>query len=212
MPLQRGSKVGTKPKRDKSGHMLVCGIGICDIHCKTEIQGKKDRWYVTWHSAICRCAPYEQERYPTYKGCMLDPRWHKASHFKRWFDKYYVEGYHLDKDILVPGNKIYGPDTCCFVPPEINSLFLSRKASRGKYPQGVSKSSDSRCLVVVMSKYGKQTFLGNFSFVSLDKAVQCYNEAKRDHWIDIATAYFTNGKITLKVKRALIRRAKAFQF
>ena len=30
----------------------------------------------------------------------------------------------LDKDILVYGNKIYSPETCCFISRSLNSLFL----------------------------------------------------------------------------------------
>lgn len=28
-------------------------------------------------------------------------------HLKKWFDENYIEGYELDKDILVEGNRIY---------------------------------------------------------------------------------------------------------
>lgn len=31
--------------------------------------------------------------------------------------------WQLDKDILVSGNMVYSPDTCCFVPNRINSVF-----------------------------------------------------------------------------------------
>lgn len=43
----------------------------------------------------------------------------------------------IDKDILVPGNKNYSPETCCFVPAKINTLLNSRVLSRGDYPVGV---------------------------------------------------------------------------
>ena len=46
--------------------------------------------------------------------------------------------YHLDKDILVKGNKVYSPETCCFVPQEINSLLVTSVRSRGDQPIGVS--------------------------------------------------------------------------
>lgn len=64
---------------------------------------------------------------PTYKNCSVDKRWHNfqnfATDYERMYPKNAIEKFHLDKDILVPGNKIYGPDTCCFVPKEINDLF-----------------------------------------------------------------------------------------
>lgn len=45
------------------------------------------------------------------------------------------EYWQLDKDIAFPGNKVYSPDTCVFVPRSLNSLF---KAKSGELPIGVS--------------------------------------------------------------------------
>ena len=44
----------------------------------------------------------------------------------------------LDKDIIVPFNRVYSPDTCCFVPNEINALLTSRTRDRGTLPLGVT--------------------------------------------------------------------------
>ena len=47
------------------------------------------------------------------------PEWHLFQTFAEWCDVqigFNNEGWHLDKDILVKGNKIYGPDFCAFVP------------------------------------------------------------------------------------------------
>ena len=41
--------------------------------------------------------------------------------------------FHLDKDILVKGNKLYSEDTCSFVPAEINTLFCKANKTRGRY-------------------------------------------------------------------------------
>lgn len=52
---------------------------------------------------------------------------------KTLMEKYW----HLDKDILVAGNKIYSPETCLFVPNRINSLLI-RGVKTGPLPLGVS--------------------------------------------------------------------------
>lgn len=57
-------------------------------------------------------------------------RWKYLSNFKKWYDEHYVEGWHLDKDILMQGNKFYSPETCCFVPFEINVLFRRRTKTK----------------------------------------------------------------------------------
>lgn len=202
-----------KIKRDPSGHMLVCGIGIRDIPSCIPGTQRQATWYKTWQGCIVRC--YDKRNlklFPSYKGCTLDPRWVKASAFKKWFDKHYVEGYHLDKDILVPGNKVYGPDTCCFVPPKINYLLLSCKRARGKYPQGISLYRPTNRLKVCLRRFGEKENLGYFATNELDQAVACYNTAKRDHIIAVAREYFSEGLITAKVKNALVRRARDFCF
>lgn len=80
----------------------------------------------------------------TYKECSVDSRWYCFQNFRKWFENNFKphmdKTWHLDKDLLVKGNKIYSPETCCFVPPEINCLFGKVTSRRGKYPIGVSKS------------------------------------------------------------------------
>ena len=44
--------------------------------------------------------------------------------FKQWYLTQYVEeGWELDKDLLVKGNKVYCASRCCFLPKEINSAL-----------------------------------------------------------------------------------------
>lgn len=61
-----------------------------------------------------------QEKFPAYKGCSVVEDWHNFQIFAKWFDENYVEGYHIDKDIKIDGNRVYGPDTCMFVSPKQN--------------------------------------------------------------------------------------------
>ena len=48
--------------------------------------------------------------------------WPTIREFTPWFEANYVQGWELDKDLLVPGNTEYGPDTCRFVPRSLNSM------------------------------------------------------------------------------------------
>jgi len=61
--------------------------------------------------------------HPTYLDCEVDERWWNYQVFAAWFYDNYVEGFHLDKDLLVEGNRIYSPETCLFVTPQLNTLF-----------------------------------------------------------------------------------------
>jgi hypothetical protein len=48
--------------------------------------------------------------------------WKSYEEFRDWHTKNYVPGWDLDKDLLVPGNTEYGPDTCRYVPRSLNSM------------------------------------------------------------------------------------------
>ena len=77
----------------------------------------------------------------TYVGCSVSDNFKYFPYFKEWCNQqigFGNEGWHLDKDILVKGNKVYSEDTCCFVPPEINCTITNNKSVRGRFPQGVT--------------------------------------------------------------------------
>lgn len=47
-------------------------------------------------------------------------------------------GKQLDKDILIPGNKLYSKDTCVFVSRKLNTFLNDHGMASGPYPTGVS--------------------------------------------------------------------------
>ena len=159
---------------------LIYGIGYNSkgVH-KSRAGKKKSLAYRTWFNMFVRCyCPEHQARYPAYNDCSVDERWRDFQDFADWhYNHPYRElGYELDKDLLFPNNKIYSPETCCFVPQELNKLLLSRALARGDYPQGV-------CFHKPLSKYksqisinGKRRHLGYFNTV--EEARQAYRETK----------------------------------
>jgi hypothetical protein len=127
------------------------------------------------------------------------------SNFKQWFDDKsngYVEGYDIDKDILVKGNKVYSPNTCCFLPPEINKCFIRQKKSKHNLPIGVAKHSSGHYYARVNIN-GKLKHLGMFNTPT--EAFNAYKIAKEQYIKELAEKYFQEGKITKKVYNALFR-------
>jgi hypothetical protein len=122
----------------------VFGVGyIGEGECKVSINGKLTKQYAAWNGMLSRCySEVYQNKQPTYKNCIVDVRWHNFQNFAKWFDENYYEidnqRMHLDKDILLKGNKLYSPETCLFVPQSINSLFTKSNSSRGNLPVGVA--------------------------------------------------------------------------
>ncbi|WP_080845590.1 hypothetical protein [Cytobacillus gottheilii] len=108
----------------------VYGVGYYGVgqHISSE-NHKMSHKYKTWHGMMRRCYDKEfHKRSPIYADCAVAEVWHNYQNFGDWYDENYysIDGHmmHLDKDILVKGNKIYSPDTCIFVPAAINSLFI----------------------------------------------------------------------------------------
>ena len=144
---------------------LTYGFGVNDSDYLTSyiVKNKELRcpYYTAWCNMLKRCY-YEPflVKNPTYLGCSVCDEWLIFSNFKSWVKAQSWEGKHLDKDILVQGNKIYSPELCIFVPTAINVLFVDRRSNRGKYPSGVTKIRGkyrSRC-----RSNGKYEYLGLF--------------------------------------------------
>ena len=94
--------------------------------------------YYTWCGVLSRCDKQKmRERDFAYRDCEVCSEWKDYENFRVWYDKNYVAGYQLDKDIIKKGNKVYCPEFCCFVPREINLLIKTRGTSATKYPPGV---------------------------------------------------------------------------
>lgn len=159
--------------------------------------------YNTWIGVLERCHSNKyQEKRPTYIGCIVSEEWYNFHNFAEWADKNYnpktMQGWHLDKDILIKDNKAYSPETCCFVPNEINVLFTKRQNYRGECPIGVSKFGDKFRADLTISN--KKVYLGLFS--TPEEAFQVYKTAKETHIKQTAEKY--KNKISEKTYQALI--------
>lgn len=122
---------------------LIYGLAINDLERNVYniIDGKTVRCpiYHHWKEMLKRCfCPVYHSKEPTYLQCTIDPAWLRLSNFEKWVVRQDWEGKHLDKDLLVMGNKEYGPDTCIFLPKALNNFLTDRVLKRGEYPLGVS--------------------------------------------------------------------------
>ena len=146
--------------------------------------------YDHWHDMLRRCYSEKYKiKHSTYLECYVNEEWHNFQNFAQWYeDNYYQvenEEMQLDKDILIKGNKEYGPETCVFVPKSINSLFTKTDAKRGNLPIGISIKKNK--YIVQIKKYGKVYHLG--SFKEIDKAFECYKQEKEQYIKEIADSY-----------------------
>jgi hypothetical protein len=181
---------------------IIEGVGFIGIgKYKTSNNGVKTKAYNTYVKMMSRCY---NEKYklecPTYKGVTVCKEWHNFQNFAKWVDENYnpeiMKDWHLDKDILKKGNKIYSPETCCFVPHEVNILFVkySKKLIKGK---DITKKEDRYIAQITM--YSKHSYIGLFK--TPEEAFQAYKIAKEKYIKEVAEKW--KGLISYKVYEAM---------
>ena len=186
----------------------VYGVGTTGLEPTVDENGKMLNSYKCWKGMLERCYSAKcQEKYPTYKGCSVCDDWLYYPNFKKWYDENYYEvenkTSHLDKDILVKGNKVYSPDTCVFAPSFINTLFTKSQNGRGELPIGVyydKKYKKYKAQLRVFND-GKRTkkHLGYFN--TEDEAFEAYKKAKEEYIKEVADEY--KDKIPAKLYEAM---------
>ena len=140
----------------------VYEVGIIGEKYPITINQKKTKEYDVWSQMLRRCYDINAlKKRPTYSNCNVCEEWllydnfyewlHSQTNFEQWYNG---NRWAIDKDILVKGNNIYSPTTCCLIPQYVNSLFLKNDADRGEYPIGVSKNK--RGLYEATIIYGKK--------------------------------------------------------
>lgn len=150
----------------------LCDFGINDIIGFDT----KDVCYKYWRGMIRRC--YDEKtlkKQPSYRGCSVCEEWKYLSNFKKWFDENYIEGYALDKDLLHKGNRVYSPQTCCFIPDSLNSLFIDTKSKRGNTPIGVHYRRKLGKYIVLIGENYERKYLGVY-----DSVIDAFNVYKKE--------------------------------
>jgi len=183
-------------------HPSVCGVGYNDT--TYSIVKNNKQVYNIWRAMMQRCySKKTQQLQPTYKGCSVAEEWHSFKNYLKWYRENYnpkiMEGWHLDKDILVKGNNIYSSTTCTFVPREINSLMVKNTLTKGIYPIGVYYNQTVKKFIAKVHTVDKRVHLGVFN--TPEEAFQVYKVAKENHIKEVADKW--KDKIDPRVYEAM---------
>ena len=172
--------------------LSVCGVGIVGTKYQISEYGRDTKEYVLWKSMLERCySTALKKRYPTYEYCKVSENFKYYEYFYEWCNKqigFNNKGWHLDKDLLVKGNKVYSESTCVFLPAEINSLLTKSDKIRGKHPIGVSWNKRDEVFVAKVKKSkGKSEYLGYFNteleaFNSYKTAKESFIKEQAEKW------------------------------
>lgn len=176
-----------KPQVQGKGYL---GIG------KYGSGGKHKDLYKTWSKLINRV--YNEKlllNTPTYKDVEVCDEWLCFQNFAKWcegqefFNAKDDKGniYQLDKDILVKGNKIYSPETCCFVPKALNSVVIRCESTRGDHLIGTYYCEGDKKFYARMKVNGVGKHLGLFdreieAFYAYKTAKESYVRSLAKKW------------------------------
>ena len=170
----------------------VYGVGVIGDKYPSKVNGVLTKEYKLWTSMLVRCySDNSKKRQPTYEGCEVSNNFKSYEYFYEWCNKqvgFGVEGFELDKDLLIKGNKVYSEDSCVFIPTEINSLLVKRENMRGKYLIGVHWCNTKKVFVAQVSRNkGMQEHLGLFkteieAFNTYKTAKEAFVKEQANKW------------------------------
>ena len=172
----------------------VLGVGIVGDKYNCKINGKYVKEYQLWKSMLSRCYnDAYKNKYPTYEGCEVSDNFKYYEYFYEWCHNqigFGIEGFELDKDLPIKGNKVYSESTCVFIPKEINLALTKSDKIRGEYLIGVCWHKRGKAFVAQVSKNtGKREHLGSFNteieaFNAYKIAKEIYVKELADKWKD----------------------------
>ena len=171
--LKTGFETSARLDHVKSGKIKdryvpsVYGVGIVGNKYPTKVNDVQTKEYGLWKSMLQRCySDIYKKKNPTYIDCEVSDKFKSYEYFYEWCNKqigFCVDGFEIDKDLLIKGNKVYSESTCVFLPKEINSVLTKCTASRGEYYIGVCWSKTHKDFKAQVSKNkGESEHLGYF--------------------------------------------------
>ena len=170
----------------------VYAVGVIGSKYATRFNNKSLPQYEHWKGMIRRCySDEERGKFKTYKGCTVSDNFKHYEYFYEWCNNqigFNVQGFDLDKDLLVKGNKLYSEYTCVFLPREINSILTKNDKTRGEHLIGVSwHKATKKFIAQVDIGLKNQKHLGLFN--TEIEAFNAYKLAKEAYLKEIAEKY-----------------------
>lgn len=96
--------------------------------------------YARWYAIFRRCYDEANNRFPNYEHHFVNEDWFNFQSYMEWAvnqPNYNKKGWQLDKDLLVLDNLEYGPNSCCFIPKEVNMAIITNRIQENVLGTGV---------------------------------------------------------------------------
>ncbi|ANS42649.1 hypothetical protein [Serratia inhibens] len=115
---------------------LVSGIGTNDLAYNIEKQ--KEIGLTPELQKDCYKAWNDRLKAQKNGRATVCTEWLTYSNFASWWLDTQIDGWSIDKDWLVAGNKEYSPNNCVWIPNKINTLMNDGRKKNNGLPMGVS--------------------------------------------------------------------------
>lgn len=140
--------------------------------------GADNKAYKSWYNML-----YRVNNCKGYERASVCEDWLIFANYKDWYNTQYKEdGWHLDKDILSNGKGVYSPETCCFLPPCINTFFEKHKKAKGYSYNKRKKKFEAYC-----RSMGRYIHLGMYQ--TAEEARDVYLAFKRELFKTLVAPY-----------------------
>ncbi len=172
-------------------------FGIGYLGCNNPSASDKDI-YVKWANMMQRCYSEEVHKNKSYYiPCTADIEWLNFSNYREWHKKNSMgdRKVDLDKDVLIPGNTVYGSETCTLIPHFTNTIFESRGLDTN-----IVLNNDTGKYDVTMSILSTKKDVGAFD--THEEAQKGYIEYKQNYIRDFAEK--CKGKVPYKTYIAML--------
>lgn len=186
-------------KRSISLRRKVLGVGVNDSEFCTSvyIDGRQffSPAYDCWAKMLNRCYSEKYKKlHPSYCDCFVHPDWLRFSNFERWFDREFLDGCCLDKDLFGDG-KEYSEDNCVFISQRLNSIVRDFYNSRGV--NFIHKLKSNGTYQAKCHNGKRQVHLGTFH--SRGSAISAYVEEK-GRQVELALACENRSRVVDRVR------------
>ena len=144
--------------------------------------------YKVWFNMLNRCYNEDLREYNRYGGrdVSVCGEWHNYQNFRVWYEAEYVDGYQIDKDLKFPDSKVYSPETCVFIPNDVNKLLISNNKFRSEHGVGVHPRPSGK-FQAAYSQFSKVKTIGTFNTAT--EAFNAYKFEKEKHIKVVAEMY-----------------------